>query len=287
MASRRSDKPLFSTMSFRALRWRATPAVLALLAATLLTVERTEILSFERLRTATTDIVAPLLDSVTAPFASAADNFEGLRSLREIKAENIRLREENAKLMQWYETALKLQAENKSLHDLLNVKADPELRFVTTRVVSDPGGAFVKSVLVPVGTGEGINKGNAVMAGHGLIGRVVEVGRQSARILLVTDLNSRIPVMIQNTRTRAVLAGKNKDLLKLERLPLDSSLQVGQRVTTVRDGGFLPPDIPVGTIVSVGPEGVFVRPLVDVKNITHVKIVDTQDSGFLATGEIQ
>lgn len=273
-------------MTMRSLSWRMTPAVLILLALTLLAVHRSDFFPLEGLRSGVTDMVTPVLSTVTAPFVKAADSLEGVQSIRQLKAENIRLREENARLHEWYEQALRLQAENKSLHDLLNVKADPAMSYVTTRVVSDPGGSFVKSVLLPVGKSDDVQKGSAVMASHGLIGRVMEAGRHSSRVLLITDLNSRIPVMVQNTRTRAILAGKNKDLLKLERLPIDSGLTLGQRIVTSGDGGYLPPDIPIGTIVGIGKDGVLVKPLADIDALSHVQVINTDTDRSLQTGRL-
>jgi rod shape-determining protein MreC len=114
----------------------------------------------------------------------------------------------------------------------------------------------------------------------------MEAGRHSSRVLLVTDLNSRIPVIVQNTRTKAILAGKNTDMLSLERLPIDSGLAPGQRVVTSGDGGQLPPDIPVGTIVSVGKEGIVVQPLADIDILTHVQVVNAAIDDSLVTGDI-
>lgn len=263
-----------------------TPAVLILLAITLLVMHRSDVLPLETLRTGMTDAATPVLSVITAPFAKAADSLEGVQSLRNLKSENIRLTEENARLQEWYEQALKLQAENKSLRELLNVKADPDMSFITTRVVSDPGGSFVKSVLLPVGQNDNVAKGSAVMSGHGLIGRVMEAGRHSSRVLLITDLNSRIPVTVQNTRTRAILGGMNKSLLKLERLPIDSGLTLGQRIVTSGDGGYLPPDIPIGTIVAISKDGVLVKPLADIESLSHVQVINTDVDQSLITGKL-
>lgn len=254
---------------------RATPAVLILLALSLIALHRADALPVERIRVAMMDMAAPALTAISAPFSAAIDSIDGVTTIRNLKAENIRLREENIKLTQWYESALKLQAENQSFRQLLNVKADPAVTFVTARVIAAAGGAFVKNVLLPVGLRDGVQKGNAVMSGHGLVGRVTEAGERSARVLLITDLNSRIPVVIQNTRTKAILAGKNQELLKLERLPPDSGMTVGTRVVTSGDGGQLPSDLPIGTIVSIGPDGVWVRPLSDIDRLDHVQVVNT------------
>ena len=235
---RPQQKTLLQAIPLKAIGAKATPVALLLLSFTLIAFHRAGALPVERLRVATADLMAPVLSAASQPFVTMADSFEGVRSYRALKAENIRLNEENTRLLQWYEAALQFRSENQSLHELLNVRADPDMSFVTTRVVSDPGGSFVKSVLLPVGTKDNVIKGNAVMSGHGLVGRVMEAGVHSSRVLLVTDLNSRIPVTIQNTRTRAILAGKNGDLLQLERLPIDSGLTVGSRVVTV-DGATL------------------------------------------------
>lgn len=285
--TRRSRKDTFQAMTIRSLALRLTPAALILFSLTLMIFYKIDSLPVERLRVAMTDFMAPVMSAVSKPFATVGDSVGGIRTMRELKAENIRLSEDNAKLQRWYEAALKLQAENQSFRELLNVKADPALVFVTARIISDPGGAFVKSVLLPVGSGHNVTKGNAVMSGHGLIGRVVEAGSQSSRVLLITDLNSRIPVMVQDTRTRAILAGRNTDLLRLERLPIDSGLSVGQRIVTSGDGGQLPPDIPIGTIVDIGPQGVLVRPLTVIEKVTYVQVINTSVDPALATGALQ
>ena len=265
---------------------RATPAVLVLLSLTLMVLHKADTLPVERFRAAAMDIASPVLTAASAPFTALVDNLDSITTLRDLKAQNMRLEEENAKLQKWYEAALKMQAENQSFRELLNVKADPALTFVTARVISDAGGSFVKSVLIPVGARDKIQKGNAVMSGHGLIGRVTEVGQSASRVLLVTDLNSRIPVILQGTRTKAILAGKNQDLMKLERLPPDSGMTVGTRVVTSGDGGQLPPDLPIGTIVSVGADGVWVKPLSDIERLTHVQVVNADVDQTLVTGEI-
>ncbi len=265
---------------------RLTPVILMFSALSLMAVHRLDIFPIEKLRMAVTDVTAPVFSFVSAPFVALTDSVSSLRTIRDLKAENIRLHEENIKLQQWYETALRLQAQNKSLYDLLNVKADPVLDFVTARVVADPGGAFVKSILLPVGTEDKVKKGNAVMSGKGLVGRIVEAGRHSSRALLITDINSRIPVTIQNTRTRAILAGQNGALLRLERLPPDSGVSVGERIMTSGEGGQLPPDIPIGVISSVDEGGIFVRPLSDMSAPSYVQIVNVDMDPSLVTGEI-
>ncbi|MDD9900480.1 MAG: rod shape-determining protein MreC [Alphaproteobacteria bacterium] len=286
MPLRRTSKTDIHAVPLKMIGARATPFVLALLALAMVAFHRIGVMPAEQLRIAVTDVVAPVLETTSQPFVTLTESFEGVRTLRALKAENIRLKEENARLAQWYEAALKFQSENQSLRGLLNVKADPALAYVTARVVSDPGGAFVKSLLLPAGMNDDVTKGSAVLSGRGLVGRITEAGKSSSRVLLVTDLNSRIPVVIQNTRTRAILAGRNKELMRLERLPVDSGLVVGSRVVTSGDGGLLPADIPVGTIVSVEQDSVLVRPLSDLSSLSYVQVVNMDADESLISGHI-
>jgi rod shape-determining protein MreC len=280
-------KTVIETLPIKMLTARLAPALFILLCVTLIAFHRLDTLPVERMRTFVTDATAPVMEAISKPFNDFAESFEGVTTIRTLKAENIRLKEENEKLHQWYESALRLEAENRSFRDLLNVRTDPAFNFVTTRIISDPGGSFVKSVLLAAGSNDKVEKGSAVLSGHGLVGRVVEAGARSARVLLVTDLNSRLPVVIQDTRTRAILAGKNTDLLELERLPIDSGVTVGQRVVTSGDNGYMPPNIPIGTIVEVSPGRVVVKPLADIEKSSYVQVINTGLDAGLFTGEIE
>src|SRR3546814_11384359 len=97
----------------------------------------------------------------------------------------------------------------------MNLVPAPEIDFVSAHVVGDLGGAFVRSVLVDAGARDNVEKGQAAVTGEGLAGRVFEVGHRAARVLLLTDINSRIPVVIERTRDRAVVAGNTSSLLRL------------------------------------------------------------------------
>jgi rod shape-determining protein MreC len=114
----------------------------------------------------------------------------------------------------------------------------------------------------------------------GLVGRIAEVGDRASRVLLLTDLNSRIPVTLQGSHERAILAGDNSPRPLLAYLAPNAKPEVGERVVTSGDGGVFPPGIPVGVIVSVGGQ-VRVATSSDLSVIDYVKIVDFGLSGML------
>ena len=94
--------------------------------------------------------------------------------------------------------------------------------------------------------------GQAVVTGEGLAGRVAEVGDNSARVLFVTDVNSRLPVQVERTRERAILAGDNSALMRLTLAQSVAGVQRGDRIVTSGDGGSFPVGIPVGEVVQTG-----------------------------------
>ena len=139
--------------------------------------------------------------------------------------------------------------------------------------------------LVNAGTRDAVGRDQPVVANGGLVGRVASVGARSARILLLTDLNSRIPVTVGPAGHRGILVGDNSRRPSLRYLDADSGVGVGDRVVTTGDGGIFPPGLAVGNVVSVeggeagGTRGgvaggvVIVEPLVDTSTLYHVRVL--------------
>jgi rod shape-determining protein MreC len=228
----------------------------------------------ERLRTTVTDIATPVLEVVAEPIAAVNGAIDHVRALAALHEENVRLREEVERLRGWHAAALRLEAENRSFRDMLNYRGPERNAFVSARVVADGRGPFVKSLLVNIGSRDGIQKGHAAVTQLGLVGRVTEVGERSARILMMTDLNSRIPVLIEDSRVRAILAGDNTERPQLVFLPDAARLRPGQRVVTSGHGGGLPHGIPVGVVTGVEKGVPRVRPFVDWGRLEYVEIID-------------
>lgn len=230
-----------------------------------------------------TDAVAPILDAVSRPVESASRVVDHVRELGRLQSENARLRENQARLLQWQAAARKLESENKMLRDLLRFVPEAEPSFVTARVIADTGGAFAHSLILNAGTRDGVTKGEAAVTGDGLVGRVDSVGARSARILLITDLNSRIPVLVGPNRTRAIMAGNNADQPRLIHLPPGDTVAPGDRVVTSGHGGAFPVGLPVGVVVAVSDSGIGVLPLVDRTQLEYVRVLDFGRGGILKT----
>lgn len=242
--------------------------------------------AFDSARQGTADIFAPVLEVVSQPVQQAALFVRDVTGLATLQAENMRLTQENEELREWYQTAMLLDSENKALRDLLNVKIDPQLNFISARIMSDSGNTYVKSLLVNAGAQDGVKKGQAVLSGEGLIGRIVEVSEKTARILLITDMNSRVPVVVDETLQHAVMAGTNENAPQLIHLPQDSKIADGARIMTSGHGGVFPPGLAVGRIKILENERPVVMPFSDLSRMMYVRIVSKTEDPNLRSAAI-
>ena len=246
---------------------------------------KADVVLVERLRVSVTDAFAPILAAVSQPVATVSRMIGEAENLFRVRDENTALRRDRARLLQWQTIARKLQAENRALGAMLNFVPEPAVSFVTARVIADAGGAFARSLVVNAGEMDGVKKGSAVVTGDGLIGRIAGLGDRSSRILLLSDLNSRIPVVIEKTRIRAILAGNNSSRPKLVYLPPGVAPAVGERIVTSGYGGAFPPGIPVGIVATVGKGGISVQTFIKRDRLEYVRIVDFRlDRGFTIGG---
>lgn len=220
------------------------------------------------------DMVSPLISTVANPIQGLVETVSNISGLAAMQAENDRLRAENVRLKEWYQTALMLQAENKSLQELLNLKVEPLHNFVTARVISDSGNSYVKTLLIKAGVSENIRKDQAVLSGEGMIGRIVEAGRNSSRVLLLTDVNSRLPVIVEGSNQKAILTGDNTNTPLLKHLPIDSGVTVGDRVVTSGDGGVFKPGHSIGRITKNKKGDFAVQLFANMDRLTYVRVLD-------------
>jgi rod shape-determining protein MreC len=245
-----------------------------MLACALLIFGRVQPVVVEGARIHAVDTMAPFLDAIARPMTAAANVLGTAEAYLSLRTENEKLRNSNAQLQQWQNATVTLQNENHELQKLLHFKTEPGIAYISARVIADTGGPFMRGLIVTAGKLDGVREGMAAMTGDGLIGRVTEVGDWSSRVLLITDLNSRIPVTVMGSGDRAILAGDNSAHPKLMYLPQDAVLTPGARVVTSGHGGIFPPDLPIGVVAETQKGAYSLVPLADLGRINYVRLVD-------------
>ena len=238
----------------------------------------------ENARVLALDLAGPALEAIARPVAVANRAIADLKEFATLRQENARLREENARLLTWQTAARRLENENDRLRELSLFREGPEASFITARIVGDSVSAYVRGALLNAGRKVGVTPGQAVVTAEGLAGRIAEVGDNSARVLFVTDFNSRLPVQIERTRERAILAGDNSGLMRLTLAQTLQGVQRGDRIVTSGHGGSFPVGIPVGEVVQADGGSVKVRPFVDFSRLEFVRVVDYGVTGLVGSG---
>ncbi|RMF11339.1 MAG: rod shape-determining protein MreC [Alphaproteobacteria bacterium] len=244
------------------------------LAVAMLVVGRLEPRFLEDSRAVLADLAAPFLDLVNRPVEAMDKVMTWGENLVFVYRENDRLRKENARLRSWQVAAETLAVENQQLRALLGLKDIKATPVTAARVIGQSGGRFFQSVLINAGRRDGVAKGNTVADRNGVVGRVITVGRHSARVLLLNDLNSRIPVKILPAGVNAILAGDNRPHPVITFLPEGVTLNAGDWVVTTGHGGTFPPDMAVGRVLAGdGRTPYRVRLVADFDRLDFVRIL--------------
>ena len=192
------------------------------------------------------DISSGILSLIGKPVNSVSDGFYKINDIVFLYSENQNLKQENESLNKWKDLALKLLIENEELKKLLNSANVDSQKFTTAKVISNSGGSYVKTITINIGSNDGVKVGNPVLNNWGMIGRVVDLGKNASRVLLTVDINSQIPVYFEKSLHRAILVGNNSNMLELKFLKKRVLLADKDRLMTSGEGGILPRGLPVG-----------------------------------------
>ena len=230
----------------------------------------------ERFRMAVIDRVVPNFEWAMAPVTATMKIVRDFQSYQRIYEQNQELRRELQQMKAWKEAALQLELKNARLLDLNNVRLDPELTYVTGVVLADSGSPFRKSVLLNVGQRDGLREGWAAMDGIGLVGRISGLGQETARVLLLTDNTSRVPVTIQPSGQTAILTGNNSPTPVIDFIEKPELVRAGDRVVTSGDGGVFPPDLLVGQLAEDRQGQIVVRLSADFERLAFLRILRSE-----------
>ncbi len=262
--------------------WTASVALIiaAVLAVAILVGDRRETLqaqAYGATRDALANVAAPVGGVMSAPVRWTGGGLAAVRGYFFAVTQNEQLRHDNVELQQYRDLAISLRNENTRLRTLLGMSTDPPIPTASGLTVLDSHGPFAQSRLIDVGADHGVVIGNPVISEHGVIGRVVGVSRGASRVMLLTDIASKIPVLVARTNGRAILTGDGGPNPKLAYLRGENPVQQGDRILTSGDGGVFPRGLPVGIAV-MGLDGAWrVRLDSDFAPIDFVKVLLFKD----------
>ena len=233
---------------------RLITVVLLLILFGLFVVWRIDNPRVEKFRALVIDTFVPNFEWILRPMTSVVKLAQDYRSYEKLLEQNKELRRELQQMKSWKEAALQLEQENARLLDLNQLRLDSKLTHVSGIVIADSGSPFRQSVLLNIGSRDGIQDGWAAMDGLGLVGRISGVGSSTSRVILLTDNASQIPVIVQPSGQRAILMGDNSFGPPVEFIENVDLVRPGDRIVTSGGGGVLPAGLLVGTL-AMDPNG--------------------------------
>ena len=228
---------------------RVPLAAFALLGLLLLMLSRAQINVFDHARAQISDVTSPLLAKIETPFDGFNRWVANVTGIFNVYSENLRLKDENARLRQWQGAAILLQGRVENYERLLRAVPRRETSSVLAHVIGRSGRPYLQTMILDAGKAEGVRPGEAVLDARGLLGRVLVAGDHTSWVIPLKDLNSRIPVIIAPGNAQAILAGNNTANPGVETLDPRAQVKPGDVLFTSGDGGLLPPGLPIGTLI--------------------------------------
>lgn len=216
---------------------------------------------FQKAREGVIDAASPILELFSGPISYVNGVVGDVSDYFNVLKQNEALRAENAELRQWMEEALELREVVAGYEGLQTYEAPPEAQPVDAYVIGESNDAFARSMLVNAGRARNIEVGQAVVDENGLVGRIVDTGANASRVLLLTDIQSRVPVYVEGADVEGILVGNTRAKPTISFTASSEPAEVipGQRVLTSGSGGVLPRGLPVGVIDSQAREDIVVR----------------------------
>jgi len=164
-----------------------------------------------------------------------------------------------------------LELENSQLRKLIEEQVQSPFNLVSARVMLDKQSPYLNSFVINAGGNKNIKNGMAVLDGDNFIGRIVDVNFFSSRVLLISDLNSKIPVISEPSGSHAILSGHGVNEPTLEYLSENHGIQDGDKIYTSGKEGIFSPGIPIGK-VKIEKDKVKVLLFSDLSQISFINI---------------
>jgi len=226
--------------------------------------------------------------AIVSPLQGLGNVFENLtadqETLSELQDENEQLKARNAELEEAEQTATRLE-------QLLSLQSTYNLQSTAARVISGSSDSWTSTITINKGSTSGLEVGMPVTGSSGVIGQIVECGPATATVQLITDENSGVSAMVQETRAQGMLRGSASGTVRLDLIRTDQEVEVGNTVVTSGLGGIYPKGLPIGTVTNVEkPSGaqyydIIVTPLTSAEVYNEVLVITSLTEDQMATSD--
>lgn len=226
----------------------------------------------------TEDIISRILNPIIRVIQLPADGVyfvcEKIRDVVRVYADNKVLKNDALQVNYLKNKLQALKIENELLSQMLSYTPPPEAVFATAKVIASEGDGFSHSLIAYISESDSnIQKGQVVLYKEGVIGRVDSVHGNYVRVMLISDINSKIPVIIERSRDKGILSGNNTSVLNLLLTSPTADIKAGDKVVTSGVGGVFPSGLSIGFVSEVSENSILIEPVHSIEKIEYIKIV--------------
>lgn len=219
------------------------------------------------------EVTKPVFLLVSSPVDIYAESKLYFQNLSRLSSENKILKEDNRQLRNEVLQLTYLDKENKILKDLLKYNPSSRMSFVTSRIFVSSNAPFSQLAIIDHGVGDNIQIGQAIITSEGLVGRIIKTSISHSHILLLNDLNSKIPVYTSSSGEKAIMVGRSSSYPRLQYLGSKHKVTSDEIIYTSGDGLMYPSNIPVGVTLLRENNEVEIIPFVNFSKLKFVKVV--------------
>ena len=220
------------------------------------------------------DYSSYILKSFYMPLNTFKNSGDNINNIFYVYRNNKNLIIENENLKSQLIEQKFIRKENIELRNLLNVKKENSYSFVTAKILSQSNFSFSHSMILSVGLDNNISINSPVIYKNQLVGYISDVGNKSSRVTLITDINSKIPVLVLDKNIKFIMSGDNNNYLKLLNFGNINLLENGDEVYTSGDGGMYPKGLMVGKVIKGSENQLVIEPSLTIGKLDYLQIID-------------
>ena len=220
------------------------------------------------------DLGSHLIYTLSFPLNAISSTVNNVEEVYNVFSKNKKLKNQVSRVEMLQNELLILRHENKVLKEALNIENSLFYKYKTAKVLVGIKSSFIKTLIILAGEKHGVKEGFTVISNTDLLGYIYESGKSTSRVLLITDINSRIPVTVANKNYRLILSGNNSNFLNILELGDFSNVEEGDQLITSGDGGVFPQGIPVGLIFKNSNKRFVVRPNTYARDLDYVRVIN-------------
>ena len=230
-------------------------------------------LAIKSFRSLSASIIYQISSTIISPIKLVSDGIEKIIDIKNLYQEVEQYKRERMVDAASFQEIISLKLKITKYEDLLNLSEDQEYGFITSRIVADLSQKYFSSILINSGKKDGVFRDMSISGPNGLIGRVSDVDSNISRGLLITDVNSRVPVSISDKSYQGILVGQSHKNPKVEFIKEINNVSIGDLVATSGKGGVFPPYLFVGQVVNKNKGSIEVQLFENVDQLTHVRLL--------------